>query len=616
MSLAGNLEDLGFGDILQIVNLSRKSGVLLVQQGSRKAKIIFRSGQLLAAFTNTERQDLARTLAAQGHAVDQHLVAGAHARHREQGGSEAITASLVAAGVPAEAVQEAARAEIEGVVLEIFGWKDGDFSFELKEIEEDLAKVRASAYRVIFESGINPQFLAMEGTRIADEARREPRPQAAAREPDTAVAQEKADHGSRVLPRRELTLDRTAVDHAPAEVHPGVVPAAPPEGRTPAVATPTSPASNARVVMVDDEERFLRLLAPSLTARGHRVEIFTDGESAAKRIEELGASGCLVGVVSDLLMPRTDGEGLLGGLELLERVRKRFPRLPFVLMTDHQHAEAEAKARLLDVDFTLTRPYGPQLQAGAEGTAFREFVDVLDPILQSFHQSAVAESAPPVKEARTAARGEEREADEVIDLGRALRPEIEAEAFEPGAEISNKHHSTPGLHILKSMLSELSNPGAGSEITLLILRFAAEVTNRAVLFLVKESEVRGLGQFGIEPGILGSDVRVRRIMIPLEEPSVFRDVVEKQSIMCGPLEATVWNEVLLDGLGGGEPVEAFVAPVIAGDEVVAVLYGDNLPEESPVGETEALEIFLTQAGFALEKAILERRLREMKGEGP
>jgi GAF domain-containing protein len=97
---------------------------------------------------------------------------------------------------------------------------------------------------------------------------------------------------------------------------------------------------------------------------------------------------------------------------------------------------------------------------------------------------------------------------------------------------------------------------------------------------------------------------------------VFRDVVEKQSIMCGPLEATVWNEVLLDGLGGGEPVEAFVAPVIAGDEVVAVLYGDNLPEESPVGETEALEIFLTQAGFALEKAILERRLREMKGEGP
>jgi len=42
--------------------------------------------------------------------------------------------------------------------------------------------------------------------------------------------------------------------------------------------------------------------------------------------------------------------------------------------------------------------------------------------------------------------------------------------------------------------------------------------------------------------------------------------------------------------------------------VVAVLYGDNLPDEKPIGDTEALEIFLSQAGLAMEKALLERRM--------
>jgi hypothetical protein len=39
-----------------------------------------------------------------------------------------------------------------------------------------------------------------------------------------------------------------------------------------------------------------------------------------------------------------------------------------------------------------------------------------------------------------------------------------------------------------------------------------------------------------------------------------------------------------------------------------VLYGDNLPDEKPIGDTESLEIFLSQAGMAMEKALLERRI--------
>ena len=45
--------------------------------------------------------------------------------------------------------------------------------------------------------------------------------------------------------------------------------------------------------------------------------------------------------------------------------------------------------------------------------------------------------------------------------------------------------------------------------------------------------------------------------------------------------------------------------------IPAVLYGDNIPEDKEIGDTESLEIFLAQAGLAMEKALLERRLREL-----
>jgi hypothetical protein len=172
------------------------------------------------------------------------------------------------------------------------------------------------------------------------------------------------------------------------------------------------------------------------------------------------------------------------------------------------------------------------------------------------------------------------------------------------------------------MLCELTNPEAGAEITLLILRFAAEIMNRAVLFMVKDGEAIGLGGFGLGPGVLREETSearrppvsrgaaLRRIRIPLDVPSVFHDVVGKRSVVRGPLESSPGNDRLRVLLEGGDPVEAFVAPITVADEAVALLYGDNLPQARPVADTEALEIFLTQAGLALEKAILERRLSE------
>jgi len=175
--------------------------------------------------------------------------------------------------------------------------------------------------------------------------------------------------------------------------------------------------------------------------------------------------------------------------------------------------------------------------------------------------------------------------------------------------------SSKQLTTLKSMFDELRFPTATAEVTLLILRYASEVVNRAVLFMAKKDEVRGLGQFGIElPSGASPDKVVRNIRIPLSEPSLFRNVIESRRTYLGPLEVSQQNSYFVNEAGGLRPDTVLAIPLIVDDKIVLIVYGDNLPDQKPIRGVETLEIFMNQAGMALEKALLQRKLTELQKE--
>ncbi|MBS1114506.1 MAG: response regulator receiver, partial [Nitrospirae bacterium] len=70
--------------------------------------------------------------------------------------------------------------------------------------------------------------------------------------------------------------------------------------------------------------------------------------------------------------------------------------------------------------------------------------------------------------------------------------------------------------------------------------------------------------------------------------------------------------MVIRSLGGSWPSEAAFFPIVAEGKVVAVLYADNVSTDAPMPETEGLEIFISHAGLALEKSLLQRRLHEME----
>ncbi|MFZ2950702.1 MAG: DUF4388 domain-containing protein, partial [Desulfuromonadaceae bacterium] len=66
MSMVGTLEELGLGEILQIVSLSRKTGVLFLSSMGKDGSVFFRHGKVIRAVSSTYQQSLGEVLIHKG----------------------------------------------------------------------------------------------------------------------------------------------------------------------------------------------------------------------------------------------------------------------------------------------------------------------------------------------------------------------------------------------------------------------------------------------------------------------------------------------------------------------------------------------------------------------
>ncbi len=107
----------------------------------------------------------------------------------------------------------------------------------------------------------------------------------------------------------------------------------------------------AHVLVVDDDEDILRLLAMRLQARGFRVSAASSAEEALARI----AVDAPRVVVSDVRLPGRDG------LALFEEIRTTRPTLPVILLTAHGTIPDAVDATSRGVFGYLTKPFDSQI---------------------------------------------------------------------------------------------------------------------------------------------------------------------------------------------------------------------------------------------------------------
>ena len=564
MSLVGSLEDLGLGDILQIIHLSGKSGTLVLRSDQGEGQIVFAGGLLRGAFTKGGPTNLRELLAAGGHLAADALEEAAEEAIQRGVGLDRV---LQDRGLLAEASLDRLRRDaIQEAVFEMFTWPSGEFSFEVREVDDSGEDLFASP-------GVNPQFLALEGSRLADEAadaRRGGRLEDALEDPQPAEARrvdEPAEclavagapgDGDEVLSPPPLA----ATPEPPRELLVGELEEEPRGAviRQEAAAPPAGPAADPPPqVVIEPRLAVLEWVKSALAREFPRIHVFQRPDLGVQRIRQYlaRAQPPLVLLASDL--PEDPLTGARGSLDLTRRLKRLAPGMPVLLM-----AEAGSPR--------------PAPAAAAEGP---------DAVVEKPGRKRLA--------GRRAGEGAE-------DLARALGAALAR--CRAGAGSSPAQDPARALRQLKEASARIADPASRGDVLRHVLSFAARTFSRVALFMARDDQVLGIAQVGLHRAGGPDDSALHELCLEVRDSAWLRRVFESRRPVRGAPE-DAGDQRLAILLGNELPAEAWVAPILSAYRVVAVLYGDNLPDRAPIGDTRALEVVLDSAGMALDRALLE-----------
>lgn len=131
---------------------------------------------------------------------------------------------------------------------------------------------------------------------------------------------------------------------------------------------PAPPSGGLKVLLVDDEEDYVRTMAERLEMREMGSDVALNGEQALAMLEEELPDV----MVLDLKMPG------MGGMAVLERVKREFPQVQVIIMTGHGSEKEEVEARRLGAFDYLKKPVDIKdlmervLKAGQERESAKE----------------------------------------------------------------------------------------------------------------------------------------------------------------------------------------------------------------------------------------------------
>ena len=387
MSLVGNLEDLSLGDIMQIISLSQKSGVLVLEGDQGSGRIVFRSGlvegAVLKGVTGHPR-DVSQLMVAQG-LLDPARCEAATARASELDVRLEETLAREA-GLEPDEVDALVRDAVESAVLEMFTWQSGDFSFDVRTEREP------GDPELLLSSGLNSQYLAMEGMRVCDERARDAGPAVSSEPEDQLLGEDELLPGeepsahamfgvepdaaptaadivvSSVLERGDApTLDEVlgafdAAEAPPVPTEEDTQDFEPPEEKpAPTEAPPSRPAPRRQpLVLIDPDVVVLEWVKQALADDYKQVHVFQRAEQGLARIRQYLIRGELPVV---LISPEAEIDPLSGirGLgDFIKRLKLQSARLPVFALCE---APGEADASSAPppslgghLDGVLTRP--------------------------------------------------------------------------------------------------------------------------------------------------------------------------------------------------------------------------------------------------------------------
>lgn len=587
MSLVGNLEDLSLGDLLQIVSLSQKSGLLSLESTSGTGRIVFRSGLVHAAAVKGQSHDL-RGLLAEAGLLDgtryDAIVAATGPRP-----SDLPLRIAAEAGLEVDQVDAVIRRSAEAAIFTMFAWATGEFSFDALRDGEEL-EGHASLQR-----GLNAQYLAMEGMRLRDEASRSTPGSVA--DPEIELSDEVFFGSDALETDAEVDLDFAVDEHSPTDAR-----AVPPQGAAaedaaratrdavvdvvaaraaepieeavpePRFASPGSSAApdaaaSARpVVVIEPDAAALEWLKGGIDGDFARVHGFQRAEQGLARIRQYLIRGDVPIVLIALTAPIDPLSGIHGLPDFVKRLRSQAPRIVVVGLCEQGQAKAGAVPGYLDG--VLTRPARQQLRGVALDDAAARPADLAHSLVEIV-----------TRKSRGAAIDAE---DAAKDSNGAILP-------------------SPGEAPEQALASARSQ----NEVFGVLLDAAASHFARAAILLLRDEEVFAVAGRGIEAFAVDPLAASPRLSCLVPATGLLHRVVRDRRPVSGSVRCDA--DRMVAGLFGSTlPKSVYLAPIPIPGGGLAILYADQGATHRSAPDPAALERWIESAAGQLERIALHR----------
>jgi hypothetical protein len=160
MALEGTLRDFSFADILQLISLQRKTGVLTLKHEDKLVTISFLDGCIVGSSTLSQHSEdrIGLILLKRGEITEQELSA---ALRRQEETLQRLGRILIESKVVSlDTLREALEQQILQIVYRVFRWSDGDYHFsQEKTVDYDRELMEPMA----------ADSIIMEGARMTDE---------------------------------------------------------------------------------------------------------------------------------------------------------------------------------------------------------------------------------------------------------------------------------------------------------------------------------------------------------------------------------------------------------------------------------------------------------------
>ncbi|MDD5284985.1 MAG: DUF4388 domain-containing protein [Desulfuromonadaceae bacterium] len=579
MSFNGDLEHFPLVDVIQLLHMTSKTGILFLKSPKGESQLVFHEGYLVSANHLNNNVRIGKVLVDMGAITDNQLNEALAAQKKAGNARKPLVATLIELGtIDKETAFKGLESLIELTIVEVLTWATGTFTLDVsKEYVSD--EYRYYPEMLQQEILLNAQGVLMDALRIYDEKMRDgtlskvffsdenqvkAAPDDNSASPDITadlLGLDGLDNISREIPDLFTGLK----DNDPVEDHRQLVAHALPE------------------TAIDRQEQLISFLAGI-----PRASVSDDGPPVTAIIllsqNEL-LSHCVTTVCrnENLFVFTTDEEA---GLDVI--IEQHLERdLHPVLIIDIPHDKEREQAISLVHKKGAEYPQTSILIAACCHTWDAISIEVL-------RAGARSIIPRPCRQCH-----EDTYVPQMIAFLSVIGSFLKT--------ILPLPHPQVGQQFI-ACLNQLKTLSEPPEIALVLLNFAADQFERAMTFVVSKTELIAEKSIGVTTSKSDGPTSPLMFKISLDSHSVLQEAVEKGRLYYGQRNDAILTEVLYKEIGAPHSPKAMIVPLVSRGKVIAVTYADFGSKAVTPPQIGLMEALAQYAGAILDNALYRNKI--------